>query len=109
MSFTQSGCRSLRNHCGVKPDRIGKKNPLKNDVSPSCVQCRSVSCETRREFEGKTGKKKRRKKLGEQSGAGMERMESSEGGMSEGMSQEGKAEAEGKQETLWGDKERLVM
>lgn len=39
----------------------------------------------------------------------MERMESSEGGMSEGMSQEGKAEAEGKQGTLWGDKERLVM
>lgn len=34
---------------------------------------------------------------------------SSDSGMSEGMSQEGKTQGEGKQETLWEDKERLVM
>lgn len=39
----------------------------------------------------------------------MEWMGSSESGMSEGMSQEGKTQGEGKQETLWEDKERLVM
>lgn len=57
--------------------------------------------------------KKRKKKLGEQSGARMEWMESSEGGMSERkVTEEGKAEGEGKQETqetLWEDKERLAM
>lgn len=43
----------------------------------------------------------------------MEWMESSEGGMSErNVTEEGKAEGEGKretQETLWEDKERLAM
>lgn len=81
-----------------------KKTAQKWCFSRIC-QCRSVSCETRREFEGKKGKKKRRKKLEEQSGAGMEWMESSEGGMSKGRREEG----EGKQETPWEDKERLVM